>query len=342
MENKIRWPLIIVGMIFILVFISYFTVKSRHPEINVDPCADVRPPDSVFEKTGIDFKFAEIKYNNFVLGRVDLNVDPEVVNLASKAVLNSQIMTYIHCRQQKVLGWEPELLQYHATMEIFLRTNPSSKEDIEYQKLNPLPTKMKKIETAVSETPESFEIGEPNRFEEDVLRVKKNLSYSLNTLSDENVSESAKKREKMKIRSCIRDFNGISDNNLRIPYQSEKYRYIGEASTALALNSSYKNVQKENAEKAISNYNVALDKISMIRKNRSKNIYTRELNKWLDDIYAEDKIKFFTLIALALTGKDEMVKNKIKKEIRKLEEKESYVLEEYDYHNHSTLKWVYE
>jgi hypothetical protein len=148
------------------------------------------------------------------------------------------------------------------------------------------------VENMVSNEPMPFEIGELNEFEKNVLKIKKNYSYNLTSISDKNISNVSKSDSLNSIRADADNFQSIEDKNLRFIYQVEKYRYTGDAYRAIAENSENLEIRKESAYKAIANFDIALNIIKKIREKRMYNKTSKNDNSFLDNIVAEDTLFF--------------------------------------------------
>jgi hypothetical protein len=273
------------------------------------------------------------------MGGLKVDVTPEIVNVATKAILNDEISTYISCRQDKVLGWTQEQIYYDHQFRAFLSTQPTPQQVIEYRKINPPPDFEK--QNIVSNTPSPFESGDLNKFEKEILNLKTRYSYQLSNLGDSNINAHKKNEIMSQIEFTIRDMSGINDKNLRCAYQLEKYRYIGDANYTIAINSENMDIRSLHANIAITNFDKASKLVATIRKHRTKSEYTKKLNEWLDEIYAEDTFKFYSLTSLGLTNDTDEVKAFIRRGIAELDNKKSPVLDEYDYKNHPAIDWVF-
>ncbi len=97
------------------------------------------PPPSVFTAAGIDAEFAQSKFGKIVTGDINLKTNPEVISLASKAVTDSRISSYLRCLAIHRDGYTKEQAAYLEELTSFMRTGPTAEEFIKWKSENPFP-----------------------------------------------------------------------------------------------------------------------------------------------------------------------------------------------------------
>lgn len=97
------------------------------------------PPPSVFTAAGIDAEFAQSKFGKIVTGDINLKTNPEVISLASKAVTDSRITSYLRCLAIHRDGYTQEQAAYLEELTSFMRTGPTAEEFIKWKSEYPFP-----------------------------------------------------------------------------------------------------------------------------------------------------------------------------------------------------------
>lgn len=98
-----------------------------------------QPPPDVFTKVGIDVHFAKSTFGKIVTGNIDVKSNPQIVTLASKAVTDDRIRSYLRCLAIKRDGYTLEQAAYLERLSAFMATLPSAQQFLEWQKINSFP-----------------------------------------------------------------------------------------------------------------------------------------------------------------------------------------------------------
>lgn len=117
--------------------------KQDWPENLVKLCG--YPPVSEFKSVGLDLDFEKSTFGEVVTGDVSLESKPQVISLASKAVADDKVRSFLTCLAIKRDGFTREQAAYLTEMNSFLSTKPSSQEFLQWKKTNPFPSENSKI-----------------------------------------------------------------------------------------------------------------------------------------------------------------------------------------------------
>ena len=98
-----------------------------------------QPPADVFTQAGVDFEFAESTFGQVVLGKIDLETNPEVITLASKAVTNDRIKAYLRCLDIHKNKFTQAQAAHSEAFRGLMETGPTADQVITWQKNNPFP-----------------------------------------------------------------------------------------------------------------------------------------------------------------------------------------------------------
>ncbi len=112
-------------------------IRPKGPATDQYGCS--APPPDVLKTVGIDAKFAQSTFGKVVTGDINISLDPEVVTLASQAMTDERIRSYLRCLAIKRDGFTPEQQTYLEEMYGFLGIKPSPDRFIEWKKLHPFP-----------------------------------------------------------------------------------------------------------------------------------------------------------------------------------------------------------
>jgi tetratricopeptide (TPR) repeat protein len=135
---KVKNKLLLYILLFvILLFQSCAPQAVRNIPSGKDECPP--PPPHIFTAAGIDSKFAQATFYKVVLGKIDIKTNPEVITLASKAVIDDTIRQYLRCLALKKEGFTHVQAAYFDTLSAFMRTKPTPEQFIEWQRNNPFP-----------------------------------------------------------------------------------------------------------------------------------------------------------------------------------------------------------
>jgi len=130
---------------FIIFLILSFNFIGCHPKPmtpiipNNDEYGCVQPPSSIFTSAGIDLHFAESTFGKIVIGDLDISTNPQIISLATKAVNDYRIKSYLRCLAIKRDGYTQHQAAYLEELSAFMSTKPTSNEFISWQKTNPFP-----------------------------------------------------------------------------------------------------------------------------------------------------------------------------------------------------------
>ena len=144
-DNTIFFFFKIVVMFFVFLnFYSQFVgcipiIQNIDEYKDIDKYGCVQPPSSIFTSAGIDLHFAKSTFGKIVIGNIDLSSNPQVISLATKAVTNDRIKSYLRCLAIKRDGYTQQQAVYLEELSAFMSTKPTSKEFISWQKANPFP-----------------------------------------------------------------------------------------------------------------------------------------------------------------------------------------------------------
>ena len=84
--------------------------------------------------------FASSTFGEVVTGDFNVDTEPSVVSLASKAVFEDRIRAYMRCLAVSEGRFTPEQAAYFDIMAAFLTTEPSPEEFLQWQSENPFPS----------------------------------------------------------------------------------------------------------------------------------------------------------------------------------------------------------
>jgi hypothetical protein len=99
------------------------------------------PPPTVFRQVGVDLNFAQSTFGELVVGTIDVKAKPEVVNLASQAATDAQIVEYMRCLAIKRDGYTVEQANYLQELVGFMAAKPTAQQFIDWKKENKFPGK---------------------------------------------------------------------------------------------------------------------------------------------------------------------------------------------------------
>lgn len=136
MLKKISW---ILGIALCLWVLNSCGPKAARVTGETDQFGCQEPPPSVFTAAGIDAEFAQSKFGKIVTGDINLKTNPEVISLASKAVTDSRISSYLRCLAIHRDGYTKEQAAYLEELTSFMRTGPTAEEFIKWKSENPFP-----------------------------------------------------------------------------------------------------------------------------------------------------------------------------------------------------------
>lgn len=97
------------------------------------------PPADVFTASDLDLEFAESTFNKIVTGNLTIKSKPEVISLASKAMLDERIRNYLRCLAIMRDGYTKEQAVYFDQLAAFVTTKPTAQQFIDWQKQNRFP-----------------------------------------------------------------------------------------------------------------------------------------------------------------------------------------------------------
>jgi len=145
-QYYIKFIILNVLFIFSLNFIGCHP-KPIIPIIpNNDEYGCVQPPSSIFTSAGIDLHFAESTFGKLVVGDIDIHTNPHIISLATKAVTDDRIKSYLRCLAIKRDGYTQHQAAYFEALSAFMSTKPTSNEFISWQKINPFPVNVNTID----------------------------------------------------------------------------------------------------------------------------------------------------------------------------------------------------
>ncbi|MCK6559175.1 hypothetical protein HUU39_18575 [candidate division KSB1 bacterium] len=130
----------------LMVFVLLSTIlqgchpKAKNGKVDIYGCNE--PPPDVFTAAGVDLKFTQTQFWKVVTGEVILKTDPRVISLASKAMTDERIRSYLRCLAIHRDKYTPEQATYLEQMYLFMNTQPppTPVQFKEWQNSNPFPT----------------------------------------------------------------------------------------------------------------------------------------------------------------------------------------------------------
>ncbi|MDZ7266853.1 MAG: hypothetical protein ONB48_06280 [candidate division KSB1 bacterium] len=143
MLKKSAW---LAGVAFCLWVLNSCNPKATQHPGETDQYGCKEPPPSVFTAAGIDAEFAQSKFGQIVTGDINIKTNPEVISLASKAVMDSRIFSYLRCLAIRRDGYTLEQAVYLEELSSFMRTNPTAEQFIRWKNENPFPGSMTSAE----------------------------------------------------------------------------------------------------------------------------------------------------------------------------------------------------
>lgn len=132
-----------ISLFMLLLFLSLFLQTCAYKPVTTPPVIDqygcTVPPPDVLTSVGVDLQLAELKYEEFVAGGINVKTNPEIFTMASKAVTDDRIRSYLRCLAIKRDKYTKEQAAYVDTLSAFMLTNPSPENFISWQERNPFP-----------------------------------------------------------------------------------------------------------------------------------------------------------------------------------------------------------
>jgi hypothetical protein len=120
------------------------------PYGKIDNCGCPTPPKAVFEKTELNIKLGDLSFGNFKTGGFDIKKVPNVIQVASKHVIDKQILDYTACRTAKMYGYNLAQRSWLDRFNVFFLSDPrpTPAQLLEFNKRDPFPTDIIRTEIA--------------------------------------------------------------------------------------------------------------------------------------------------------------------------------------------------
>lgn len=199
---------------FIVIFFA--CAPTAQVNRNVPKVCDQLPPD-VFTSAGINIDITG-QYAEIVSGKININTNPTVVSLASKAAADARIRDHLRCLAKHRDGYSDDQVAYHDILTAFMATNPKPAELIEWQKSNKFPTKKD------SSVNSNFNLDAlPSKLQEIVLTARQEAQKAELVAEDAREAEIAGNAAAAKAQRHEDLFHHVCDD----PFGSA--RYEGEA-----------------------------------------------------------------------------------------------------------------
>lgn len=165
-------------LMYLLLLMVLFVVSCATPVKLQKPIKDdygcTPPPPDVFTSAGIDIQFTQSTFGKIITGDIDIKTNPQVIAMASKAIMDDRIRSYLRCLAIKRDGYTPKQAAYFDSLSAFMQTNPNAEQFLMWRRENPFPS----IETILLEElieKKLKEIKKPPILDLDIVSVKDNI-----------------------------------------------------------------------------------------------------------------------------------------------------------------------
>ncbi len=136
----IRQSVLMCMLLLAILFVGCVT-PIKHQKLIEEDYGCKPPPPDVFTAAGIDMQFAQSTFGKVITGEINIKTNPQVIALASKAVTDDRIRSYLRCLAIHRDGYTPEQAAYFDTLSAFVRTSPTADQFLQWQKKNPFSPK---------------------------------------------------------------------------------------------------------------------------------------------------------------------------------------------------------
>lgn len=135
-------------IIFLLCIFLFTTYCVPKPITTNSPslygCNEPNP--DVFLSAGVDLQFAKSTFNRIITGDIDIKTYPNVISLASKAVIDERIRSYLRCLSIRRDGFTLEQAAYFDDLAAFMKTDPSPEQFLKWKEGNIFPNSNSKLD----------------------------------------------------------------------------------------------------------------------------------------------------------------------------------------------------
>lgn len=125
----------------LLLCVGCATFVKPQKSMEIDDYGCVPPPPDVFRAAGIDIQFAQSTFGKLVVGDINIKTNPQVIALASQAVIDDRIRSYLRCLAIRRDEYTHEQAAYLEALSLFMQTKPNADQFLRWQKENPFPPK---------------------------------------------------------------------------------------------------------------------------------------------------------------------------------------------------------
>ncbi|MBC6948534.1 hypothetical protein DWB58_11440 [candidate division KSB1 bacterium] len=160
----------LIAIIFLILIMQGCSPRVKSGKTDQFGCQE--PPPDVFTSVGVDIKFVQ-NLSKLASGELNVKTNPQVISFASKAATDDRIRSYLRCLAIRRDKYTPEQAAYLERMYLFIGTQPTADQFIQWQKGNPFPAS-----TDSSGTTHQYMINSPNS-----IQIKAN---NLTVIQDNN------------------------------------------------------------------------------------------------------------------------------------------------------------
>ncbi|MBN4081162.1 hypothetical protein JYT44_02235 [Caldithrix abyssi] len=97
------------------------------------------PPTDVFTTVGVDLEFTQSTFGKVITGDFNIETDPQIIALASKAVTDDRLRNYLRCLAIHRDKYTNDQAAYFNLKSDFMATYPTTEQFLKWQKNNPYP-----------------------------------------------------------------------------------------------------------------------------------------------------------------------------------------------------------
>jgi len=114
------------------------------PPIVLEKCGE--PPPKLFSKTDLDISFSNSTFGRVVQGDASLKITPDVISVVSQSAADQEARNYLRCLAIYRDGFTRAQAEYIDAFNVFIVTNPSPRELLQWRRENPFPDNPKAVD----------------------------------------------------------------------------------------------------------------------------------------------------------------------------------------------------
>lgn len=125
----------------LLMILTLITCSPREvsPDSSPQDYGCKPPPTDVFTTVGVDLEFTQSTFGKVMTGDINIETDPQVIALATKAVTDDRIRNYLRCLAIRRDKYTNEQAAYFDLKSDFMVTKPTTEQFLEWQNNYPYP-----------------------------------------------------------------------------------------------------------------------------------------------------------------------------------------------------------